>query len=169
MTLTSAGNYVRNLAVLEEKTRWVRCPFCDDEVTKLKPCTYWDPKQVTSHVCFECGESVKGLTYMAGQFPILGVDVIRELRPAYRNLPAGYQETERAWQAQVVYGEWSFLVWPEASRLFVLEGMKPPDTKKSYDNTFQVWFAIKKQFEEGRKEELTIHKRGGDRRSGWKV
>lgn len=160
----NAAELVGSLDLVANKIRWVKCPFCDDEVTALRPCVYWqNGREQKSHVCVECAESVKGLTYLAGTYPIPGVDVVPSLMPVYEKLPRRYV-TERSYKATVTYGnDWGFMVWPQGTSLIVLESRKTPDQKKDYNNTFQVWFAIKQAFEQGRKEEEAPSK------GGWKV
>lgn len=164
MTLVNVADGLKSLKVLEAKTNWIKCPFCDDEVTRLRPCGYWVPVETVSHVCVECAESVKGLPYLAMRYPIPGVDVAMSLMPVYEKLPKRFI-SERSYKARVFYQDWGFMVWPDGSHLYVLEDRKAPDQKKSYDNTFQVWFALKKQFETGREEVETLPSRKG----GWRV
>jgi hypothetical protein len=129
---------------------WVKCPFCRDEVSKLRPCTYWhDAKDIKTNVCVECAESVKGLKYLQLQYPTPSVDVRFELLPVYKSPLDPRYINERSYKAKVFLGDWSFTVWPKSSRLSVLEDKKTPDFEKSYDNTFQVWFALKEIFEKG--------------------
>lgn len=155
MTLVSAGDLVKNLALLEKKITWIKCPLCSDEVNRLRPCTFWAPVKSTSNVCVECAETVKGLTFLAGKYPIPGIDVETSLLPLYQKMPQKYR-SERSYKARVFIGDWGFMVWPESTSLSVLEDRKSPDQKKQYDNTHQVWFALKKQFEEGKKEEEVL-------------
>lgn len=163
MTLIPVGDGLKSLKVLEQRIRWIKCPLCDDEVNRLRPCKFWAPIETSSNVCIECAETVKGLTYLAATYPIPGVDVERSLLPPYDRLPEKYF-SERSYKARVSLGGWGFVVWPETSRLSVLEDRKTPDQKKQYDNCYQVWFALKKQFDHGAVDDVVETKKGG-----WKI
>lgn len=169
MSLTSAGDLLKGLGVLEGKLRFVKCPFCDDEVTKLRPCEYWQgEEQRRSFVCIECAETVKGLTYLAGQYPIPGVDVIAVLHPVYKKLDTKFV-TEHSYMAHVTYGNWTYMVWRKGNRLAVLEKNDSPENQKDYDNTFQVWFAIKSNFEKSPDKEEVFFNRKSERRKNWVI
>lgn len=158
MNLTSGVDIIKSLKSQESTINWVQCPFCDEEFTKLRPCNYWqNGKDVQSFICIECAETVKGLTYLAFQYPIPGVDVRREILPLYKPPLDQKYLSERSYKAVVSYGDWSFMVWPRSSRLSVLENKKSPDEERNYDNCYQVWFALKSTFEKGR-EDLEIKK-----------
>jgi len=149
MTLISTAELINGLDLLHSKIVWIKCPFCDDEVTKLRPCGYWrdNGQQVQSSVCVECAETVKGLTFMAGFYPIPGVDVSVDT-PEYIS-KIGLMGLERSNIAKVFYGAMVFRVEPKGPRLSVLRQGGSPDQEKTYDNTHQVWFALKNEFEKG--------------------
>lgn len=159
--LKSAAELMEPFLTLESRIPWVKCPFCDDEVSKLRPCLYWNPGEQKSNVCVECAETAKGLTYIAASYPAFGIDVRPELMPMYQRLHPKYI-TESSYKAYVTYGDLSFMVWKEGTSLAVLEERESPDLKKNYNNTFQVWFAIKNIIEKGStKIDETKFKKGG--------
>jgi len=162
MTLISAVDLMEPFLKLENSIQWIKCPFCDDEVSKLRPCVFWNPTEQKSYICVECAETVKGLTYIAASYPHSGIDVKSELIPIYEKVHPKYI-TENSYRAYVVYGDLSFMVWKDGTSLAVLEKRQSPDMKKNYNNTYQVWFAIKNEIEKGQTTEIdeTKFKKGG--------
>lgn len=153
MSLISETDPLKVLNLLETSIKWVKCPFCDDEVSRLRPCRYWrEGREVCDLVCLECAESAKGFLYLAGKFPLEGVDVSLELMPIYKKMDPKYT-SEKSFKAKIFYGEWIFWAYPRTSRMVILEDRKTPDLEKTYENTFQAWFAIKNIFENGKVEE----------------
>ena len=149
MTLLNADAMMRGLNLLEERIKWVACPQCSEEVSKLRPCVYWEKgAQCLGSVCLECAESVKGLTFLAQKFPAPGVDLTFELLPVASRMGTKYI-TEKSYRAKVAYGNWFFWVYAKGQHLATLEDRKSPDQEKLYDNTFQVWMALKTKFEKG--------------------
>ncbi len=168
MTLISVGEVLAETPIVQPKSIWTKCPFCGDEVTRLRPCVYYTETTQVGYICVECAESVKGLTYMAINYPIPGAQVTRELMPLYKKLATKYIN-EHSYKALVDYGDWGFMVWPRGGKMFALEKGKTPDQEKVYDNTFQVWFALQKHFRDGKTEDTPIIPRKSERRSKWSV
>ncbi len=150
MTLISIGDIYRDMGLLEDKIQWIVCPFCADEVSKLRPCNYWNDlgKEVKTHICVECAESVKGLFYLAQKVIIPGVEVAITTPDYISKLKFKFTLPKND-IAKVSYGSMSYRVSVKGSRLAVLRDGKSADQEKSYDNTFQVWFSLKSQLEKG--------------------
>lgn len=150
MTLVSAGSLIDSLEILEQRITWIQCPLCEDEVNRLRPCQYWNKtgRSQISHICVECAESVKGLTYLAAKYNLPGVDVSVRVPVYIANLRLE-GTLERANTAQIIYGGIVFNAASKASRIGVLRAGQAPDQEKIYDNTYQAWFATTKILENG--------------------
>lgn len=148
--LISAAELVKSLKFLEEKIQWIPCPFCDDEVSKLRPCNYWDRqgRPAVSHVCVECAETVKGLTFLAAKYQTAGVDV-EIITPIYIQKLNPGDAFMRSRIAKITYGSLVFNVCVKGASIAVLQVNKSPDQERLYNNTYQAWFATMKILENG--------------------
>lgn len=150
MTLINAAELMNGLGLLEQKIQWVMCPFCDDEVSKLRPCHYWDrqSRPVVSHVCVECAETVKGLTFLAAKYEVSGVDV-EIITPLYIQKLNADDMLARSKTAKITYGGIVFDICVKGAGIAVLRAGQAPDQEKLYNNTYQAWFATMKILENG--------------------
>lgn len=135
------------LKELEKKIQWVKCPMCDDEWTKLRPCVYyWGTKPTKTHVCADCAETAEGLQYLALLHKIPGVKVEVERHKNFVRLDPKYHFKSQL-IATVSYGAMKWIAKSKATGMTLREANKPEDMAKFYDNTFQVWYAIKHELE----------------------
>lgn len=153
MELISAGSIVQKLAVLEKKLKWVLCPFCDLECPRLRPCVYYQGgRPIVTNVCVNCAETPDGLQYMALVHKIPGVSVDVERLPAFSKLHEKYHSHTQL-LATVSYGSQTFKVQCKGVGLAMRRSNQAEDLAKHYDNTFQVWYAIKNELEREPEEE----------------
>ena len=134
---TSVAQILERFQRLEDSLAWVTCPFCGDEWSKLKECEFYQAGEKSlSSVCVECGETVKGLPFLANFYPLPGAKVDIASKP----FPGGY-DRPRAAVATVTYGSVAFSVRNASDQW--LEVVGGSGEKKLYPNSYQAWFAIR--------------------------
>lgn len=54
-----------------ENRKWVKCPICQEERTKLRPCFFKNRgKGGWTNVCVECAESLKSIKQIVNRYPV---------------------------------------------------------------------------------------------------
>ena len=84
MTLQQANvkPIVQKLRKSLESAVWVKCPSCDGEWTKLKPCPFFwfderGRKDDVTHMCIDCAETVRGLMFCTRNWPLKDPDSVK--------------------------------------------------------------------------------------------
>lgn len=164
-TTSPVAEFLRKFDRLEQDIEWVKCPLCDEEWAKLRPCHYWQSGGlVITHVCVECAETPYGLNYVAMIHKVPGISVITAFPAPYDQLPDSLRGKRMLKATINAYGT-EYYVTSGPTILRVVQNGQGEDQAKAYDNTFQAWFAIKAEAEkpDTTPKELTRTK------GGWKL
>lgn len=123
---------------------WAQCPSCQEEWSRLMPCTYFDGKTKTDYVCVECGEGVTALPWLNTIHPIPGSTVEVLTRPAFFGMKIPSSKTTRF--AFVRYSGIEYRLGWETTKLKVERHDRTP---RFFSNIFDAWFHIKRELEKG--------------------
>lgn len=139
MTTVSIPDEVRslvaNMARSYENIKWVICPVCREEWTKLMPVVFYpvdsDGKTVRRvvHTCPPCSHSVRSCQWFAEHYGIT-FDSSAEIRrlPAYANLPSSHL-IDSGLYVRLCDGT---RILPRGERV---EVYREGEEKRSFDNT----------------------------------
>lgn len=162
------------LANLEKVTKWVTCPSCLEEWTRLRACSFFSDldgtlKKVTDSACVECSEVFKNPMYWINKYPLI---------PPMGNWPM-VPDVEKKWAKPYKHEDviiWSnlslFIIYPPVSKVWRLDtrgsgtgiSMKENDSIITRHETFpETWSYIKKRIndsvgENEKKERLKFSK-----------
>lgn len=130
---------------MDANDSWAKCACCGEERNRLLKCTYYDSGEaVTSCVCVICGESARGVEWLASTFP--GVSMRTDWPPALANRT---DKTPRSMRLYISCGGMSFEVHGRAKGVVVKRPNENFEDGKFYPNCYQAWAAIKAQINNG--------------------
>lgn len=134
--------------------KWVVCPICKEEWTKLRPCRFlWEKRWNTVYFCVQCAETTKSIPEIAGQYPILEVTIKTGFigpRQATSEI-GGKKEVETLWRNQ--YALFTFvnltigLTATDSGKMFLKVG---EENVRPVDNVMDGWSVIKRTIDEFR-------------------
>lgn len=156
MTTLSSPD-VGSLPQIQRPSRWVPCPLCRREWSKLHACPHWDPDQgktVLTYACVTCAESVHALESVAAMKPCPGAEVSIHWHRGV-SLPAeDLRKLPSTAYATVMFGKMAFSIHPQSGGA-ALKVVYGPESDKPYfaDNVFQAWSYVSERIKRGEKIE----------------
>lgn len=142
--MTTANDVLRSLRLPTlEDIKWVQCPSCRHEWTKLHPCQFWwDGKEQVAHICVRCAEGVGAFDWIKSHWP-------SEHDPAVtiKKLPAFFNMSEAdippsGWLALIDLKEKNFKITARSGDYPIK--VESDGVETFYRNAIAAWMAIRK-------------------------
>lgn len=126
-----------------KKVRWVECPSCSVEWTKLHPCAYIadDGKKVTSHLCVICAETLVAWDWLIFNHPMERAHTYTVWRkPRYLTVRVGkkMEQIDRPQNAHIVIelGDQQITAWSNGTGHPIRYKVRGSDEEHTAENIY---------------------------------